>query len=256
LDIRRKKSILISSPEELHRRLQTSSSCLNFAGFGSGSSTSNSFANYSQPIQNQGSCGSCWDFSTIAQYELNYYLYKNIKQKQSEQYILDCTDNTIVGSCAGGYISQTSLYLANYGSCPSSQYWTYDGNDGYSCYNCWSTKTPIGKCAWITQSATGYTSTSDGYWNIIANAAQYVGLTIGMAVSNDFYYVSSSYPYYTGCGTIIGYHAMAVYGQYYGNYLLLKNSWGTSWGSNGWVWLSKSSKVSCQFQNYVSFNYW
>jgi len=257
LDNRRKKKSILIQPRELEtRRRLYASSCSPFAGWGSGSIIENSFKSYAQAIQNQGSCGSCWDFASIGQYELNYYLYKSIKQKQSEQYLLDCTDNKIIGNCSGGWPSLSNLWLANYGSCPSSYYYAYSGNDMSTCYSCFGTKTPVGYSSCITSSSTGYSGTSDNFWNIVVNAAQYVGLTYWMGVSNDFFYLSSLYPYWSSCGTIIGYHAMSIYGQSYGNWLLVRNQYGSSWGDSGYFWLSKASKISCDFKADVSFNRW
>jgi len=250
-----KKALLIDE-SEMRRRLALQS-CYSFGGWGSGSSSFVSYASYAQPIQNQGSCGSCWAFASASQYELNYYLYKGISQKQSEQYILDCVGDSI-GNCYGGWPSDTNRWLGTYGSCPSSSYFSYDGKDTWSCYSCFSSKTPTSKTACITQASTGYTGTSLNYWNIIVNTAQYVGLTYWMGISNNFYYLSNSYPYLYSCDSsnIIGYHAMTIHGEYYGDWLYIKNQWGTSWGNNGWFWLYSGARTSCYFQADVSFNYW
>ena len=45
-----------------------------------------------QPVQNQDDCGSCWAFSTTAQFEFNYFVEMNVFEKFSEQYVLDCSD--------------------------------------------------------------------------------------------------------------------------------------------------------------------
>jgi len=249
---KKKNSILIGKKQLNRRRLSSSSSCISFSGWGSGSSTYNSFMNDAQPIQNQGQCGDCWAFASIAQYELNYYIYKNIQQKQSEEYVLNCVGSSI-GNCNGGFPSQTNVWLANYGSCPSLEYNSYDGNDSLPCNNCFSSTTPVGYTACLNASD----GRMDTFWNITVNTAQYVGLSFWMGVSNDFFYLSSNSPYWTSCNdTIIGYHAMAIYGQYYGNWVWVRNQWGTNWGSNGWFWLSQNSINSCQFQQDVSFNYW
>jgi C1A family cysteine protease len=83
-----------------------------------------------------------------------------------------------------------------------------------------------------------------------------------MGISNNFYYLSSYYagntPYYTTCGStsnIIGYRSMSIYGTT-GLSLLIRNSYGEDWGDNGYFWLYYTSKDTCNFGNYFSFNYW
>jgi C1A family cysteine protease len=256
-----KKAILLTveQVEGQHgrRRRRMLANCYSFAGWGQGVSGSVSYRSYAQPIQDQGDCGSCWDFSSIAQYEFNYLKYKGVSQKQSEQYVLDCVSDS-VGNCAdGGFPDLTNRWLAESGSCPCSSYYTYDATE-YACEACWSSKTPTSYVACITQSSTGYATNSNTFWSIIANAAQYVSLSIGMLISNNFYYLSSSSPYLYSCDTnnIIGGHAMAIYGvDASGNNMLVKNSWSTDWGDGGYFWLSKTTKDSCDLGDF-SFNYW
>jgi cathepsin L len=244
---------------ETRRRL-TLQSCYPFAGWGSNKPTTFvSFQNYSQPIKNQGACGSCAIFAGVAQYELNYYLYKGVCQSQSEQYILDCAGDD-VANCQGGWSSNVNKWLGTYGSCPSSCYDDYDGKDTWSCSLCSCHKTPISKTACITSTSTGgYLGTSLEYWNIIANTAQYVGLSYVQQISNNFYYLSSTNPYLYECdiNNILGSRAMTIYGEYYGNWLLIKNSYGVNWGNQGWFWLNINARTTCMSKYPdTSFNYW
>jgi C1A family cysteine protease len=252
-----KKAILIPDEEYESRRRLALQSCYSFAGWGSGSSISVDFRANAQAIKNQGGCGSCWAFASAGQYELNYYLYKGVKQSQSEQFILDCVGDSI-GNCGGGWPTDTNRWLGTYGSCPTSSYWSYDGKDTWSCDACWGTKTPTSYTACLTQSSTGYAGTSQGFWNIVANTAQYVGLSYWMSISNNFYYLSSTYPYLYSCDSsnILGAHAMSIYGEWYNDWLLVRNQWGTGFGMSGYFWLNTLSKTSCNFRPDVSFNYW
>lgn len=56
-----------------------------------------------QPVRNQGGCGSCWAFATVAQleflYKRNYPSYSYI---MSPQYLIDCSRGANKG-CDGGY---------------------------------------------------------------------------------------------------------------------------------------------------------
>ena len=52
------------------------------------------------PVQNQGSCGSCWAFSSAAALEGSYFVKHKQLYKLSEQQMVDCDD--ISHGCNGG----------------------------------------------------------------------------------------------------------------------------------------------------------
>jgi C1A family cysteine protease len=252
-----KKSILISDEEVEEQRRRMLSSCTSFGGWGKGISSSVNYRIYAQKVQDQGGCNSCWDFASIGQYELNYLFYKGVSQKQNEQHLLECVGDSIGNCASGGQHWTTNQYLATYGSCSKYGYYLYDAEDSWTCSSCWGSLTPTSYAACISPSSTGYSKTSLDYWNTIQNAAQYVSLSFGIKISNNFYYVSSSSPVFANCdaSNLIGGHAMAVYGTN-GNSMLVKNSWGTDWGDNGYAWLNSTVRTSCDLHNYFSFNYW
>ncbi|MBD3237128.1 MAG: DUF333 domain-containing protein, partial [Candidatus Eisenbacteria bacterium] len=53
------------------------------------------------PIKNQGSCGSCWAFSTVAPLECGILIQDGIEEDLSEQYLVSC--NSDGWSCGGGW---------------------------------------------------------------------------------------------------------------------------------------------------------
>jgi C1A family cysteine protease len=53
------------------------------------------------PIRNQGSCGSCWAFATVAPFESNILIKDSASANLSEQYLVSC--NTSGWSCSGGW---------------------------------------------------------------------------------------------------------------------------------------------------------
>ena len=52
------------------------------------------------PVKDQGYCGSCWAFSTLAMYESYLAIEDGELYDLSEQYVLDCTSS---GDCYGGW---------------------------------------------------------------------------------------------------------------------------------------------------------
>lgn len=60
------------------------------------------------PVVDQGMCGSCWAFTSVAVYEANYLIRGNGRMPNaSEQHVLDCSldlvNNAPAGSCEGGW---------------------------------------------------------------------------------------------------------------------------------------------------------
>jgi C1A family cysteine protease len=63
----------------------------------------------SSPVQDQGQCGSCWDFGAIAAFESSWKLINGEAIGASEQQILNCA--RAAGSCGGGIHTTAFLHL-------------------------------------------------------------------------------------------------------------------------------------------------
>ena len=73
--------------------------------------------NILQPIQDQGSCGSCWTFSTVASIEAALALQKDLHVKLSEQNLVDCAKGGeyISDGCKGGQMIEGFDYVIKHG---------------------------------------------------------------------------------------------------------------------------------------------
>ena len=84
-------------------------------------------------VKNQGSCGSCWTFSTTGSLEGFYYLSGNELTSFSEQQIVDCDFITIYDGgelgCDGGDMYQAHTYTAAKGISAEADY-PYTGKRG------------------------------------------------------------------------------------------------------------------------------
>lgn len=67
-----------------------------------------------QPIVNQGNCGGCWSFATIAQLESLYSRTSSSSYKISQQFLLDCT--TANKGCNGGWPKTAMGIVINFRS--------------------------------------------------------------------------------------------------------------------------------------------
>ena len=64
------------------------------------------------PIRNQGGCGSCWAFSTIAPLECNILIRDGVSTDLSEQWLVSCTN---IGGCSGAWPGDAVQFLLRNG---------------------------------------------------------------------------------------------------------------------------------------------
>jgi len=182
------------------------------------------------PVKNQASCGSCWTFSATGALEGWNKIKTGTLTSLSEQQMVDCTKDGCFG-CQGGWPFKCMEYVQKKGLC-SEQAYPYTGRDG----TCKDTAcTPAIAPGALT-----------GYLNITDEAAQLQAIQSGpisILVEADrsaFQYYRSGVLDDKSCGTQID-HAITSVGYDTDasgkKYWIVKNSWGTSWGANGYIFL-------------------
>jgi len=183
------------------------------------------------PVKNQGQCGSCWAFSATGAVEgwAVAVAHKGLPSL-SEQQLVDCAKSAGQG-CQGGWPDKAIQWMAQHGSCSESAY-PYTGRDG-SCKQCSATIKPNG-----ARGGQGE-STLNGQLN-----TQPVSVCVDASGGFQSYHGGV----FSGpCGTSINHAILAV--GYTSSYWIVKNSWGTSWGASGYIYMARGRNLCGVNQN-------
>jgi len=184
------------------------------------------------PIKNQGQCGSCWSFSTTGSVEGAVQIASGQLISLSEQQLVDCSTAQGNMGCNGGLMDYAFEYIISNGGLTTEAGYPYTATGPNTC----SVTTPL------ASTITGYCDVNSGDENALA-AAVAVG-PVSVAIEADqscFQFYSSGVMSDPSCGTQLDHGVLAVgYGVTGGlKYWNVKNSWGTSWGNAGYIWLGK-----------------
>ncbi len=206
--------------------------------------------NYVTPVRNQGNCGSCWAFATTAALESFWLISHNTPNTDvnlAEQVLVSCAG---AGSCGGGYIDRASNYVRDTGLPPES-YYPYTQTNGVC-----SSALPGWQQVTDKTQGWGWVTTSSVTVDALKNAlATYGPLITTMEVYNDFFYYTGGVYHYTS-GSLAGGHAVLLVG-YDDNAqaFIVKNSWGSGWGEQGYFRIGYSEiSTSVMFGQYTIAN--
>nr|CAD7404506.1 unnamed protein product [Timema poppensis] len=206
------------------------------------------------PIEDQGSCGSCWAFSAAGAVEGQYYKKYGKSVILSKQEIVDCSwgeeyDNY---GCWGGWQDRAFEFLIDNGGVDLDYVYPYTATNG-SC--------KLIDRAFVPLSLTGYVDVESGNEDLVQEAVATVGpISIALDASQRSFHLYNGGVYFEpNCTSGIDDldHAILLIG--YGtdlkgnDYWLVKNSWGTNWGEEGFMRIARNRDNNCGLATSASY---
>jgi len=204
------------------------------------------------PVKNQGDCGSCWSFCTTGAIEGAHFIATGNLTSLSEQNLIDCSANnpncTQCGitccnndGCNGGRSDWAMDYVIMNGGIDTETSYPYTGQNGQTC-----------QYTTANRGATCQNETTLPQGNETALMIQVSMQPVAVSISVDDAWANYQSGVFTDdscpndpddldhCVLAVGYGSMG--GQ---DYWIVKNSWGATWGAQGYILMRRNYNNMC-----------
>jgi cathepsin F len=187
---------------------------------------------YTTEVKDQGYCGSCWAFSATEQIESDAIRLGllTVTDTLSPEQIVQC--DSVDDGCDGGNTETAFEYVRTAGGIESNSQYPYT-----SYYDV------TGTC---DANSTNFIVTVDEYYSLTDEDAMMSHIfstgpiSICLDASTWSSYVSGII---TSCGLEVDHCVQAVGLNKEEGYWIVRNSWGTEWGNEGYIWLESGSNM-------------
>jgi cathepsin L len=195
-------------------------------------------------VKNQEMCGSCWAFSTTGTLEGQHALNSGHLVSLSEQNLVDCSTRNF--GCGGGWPSIAMGYIKRNGIDSESSY-KYAGVDESCEFNKSNVASFLNNVVLV----------ESGNMTSLYDSIGTVGpISIAIDAEDDFQFYKSGIYNSTLCSNSSLNHAVLAvgYSSYQNNsFIIVKNSWGSDWGMDGYIYMSTNISNMCGMATNASY---
>ena len=201
------------------------------------------------PVKNQGQCGSCWAFSATGSLEGQHFLKDGQLVSLSEQNLIDCSKSKDGNQgCYGGLMDYAFEYVIHNKGIDTEASYPYQAENHKCCFS----------SANIGATEKSYRNIFKGSVLALVEASSKIGpISAGMDASwGSFHMYKKGVYSESKCSSRKLDHGVLVIG--YGTtedgeeYFLVKNSWGTKWGMDGYFMISRKHNM-CGIASQASY---
>lgn len=193
------------------------------------------------PVKDQGVCGSCWSFGTTGAIEGAFFMKHNHLVRLSQQNLVDCSWGFGNNGCEGGEDFRAYDWIIKHGGIAlSDSYGQYLQSDGFCHFN----NSTIGAVL------TGYVNVTPfdavALKTALVNEGP-ISIAIDAGHKSLVFYDHGLYvepECKSGVDELDHAVLLVGYGKINGeDYWLIKNSWSTYWGNDGYVLMSQKNNM-------------